>query len=99
FEGRATSFSRSCVAAADAVGRLVLKLSEMSGSRTEEELAAAAVAELMDADRAFAAKAREDGVPAAFSAYAAEDALLVSSEQVSTGRAGVAARYQSWPEG
>lgn len=69
--GRASSFTSACVANTDAGGRMALRLSELAGSRTEEELAAAAVAELLAADRAFAAKARADGVPAAFSAYAA----------------------------
>ncbi len=99
FEGRSTSFSRPCVANTDAAGRLALRLSELAGSRTEEELAAAAVAELLAADRAFAAKAAADGVPAAFSAYAADDALIVTSDSISTGRAGIGARYQNWPEG
>jgi ketosteroid isomerase-like protein len=98
-EGRATSFSRPCVASTDVAGRLALRLSELAGSRTEEELAAAAVAELLAADRAFAAKAAADGVPAAFSAYAAEDALIVTSDSISNGRAGIGARYQNWPEG
>ncbi len=97
--GRATSFSRPCVANTDVTGRLALRLSELAGSRTEEELARAAVSELLDADRAFAAKAAADGVPAAFSAYAAEDALIVTSDSISSGRAGVGSRYQTWPEG
>lgn len=97
--GRATSFARSCIANTDAVGRLALRLSEIAGSRTEEELAGAAVVELLDADRAFAAKAAADGVPAAFSEYAAEDALMVSSGAVTNGRAGVAQRFQSWAQG
>jgi ketosteroid isomerase-like protein len=97
--GRATSFSRPCVGNTDAAGRLTLRLSELVGSRTEEELARAAVTELLDADRAFAAKAAADGVPAAFSEYAAEDALIVTSDSISTGRAGVGARFQSWAEG
>ncbi|MGD9967642.1 MAG: DUF4440 domain-containing protein [Hyphomonadaceae bacterium] len=99
FEGRATSFSRPCVANTDAAGRLALRLSDLAGSRTEEELAAAAVAELMAVDRAFAAKAQADGVPAAFNEYAAADALIVTSSEVINGRAGVAASYQNWPEG
>lgn len=96
--GRATSFARNCVAATDAAGRLALRLSELAGSRSEEELARAAVAELLDADRAFNAKAQADGVAAAFSAYAAEDALMLTSSETATGRAGVAARFQNWPE-
>ncbi len=98
-EGRATSLSRACLVDADAAGRLALRLSEIAGSRSEEELAAAAVAELLDADRAFAAKALADGVPAAFNEYAAADALILTSETIATGRAGIAARYQNWMEG
>lgn len=99
FEGRSTSFSRACATNADAVGRLGLKLSELAGSRTEEELAAAAVAELLEADRAFAVMAQAEGVPAAFNAYAGQDSIMVTTSQVSTGRAGVATRFQNWPEG
>jgi ketosteroid isomerase-like protein len=98
-EGRASSLSRACVANTDAGGRLALRLSELAGSRTEEELAAAAVAELMAADRAFAAKAQDDGVPAAFTEYAAEDALIVTSREIVSGRAGVTASYADWPQG
>src|SRR5690606_8928367 len=55
YEGRALSLARACVANTDIGGRLALRLSELSGSRTEEELAEAAVAELLAIDRAFAA--------------------------------------------
>ena len=98
-EGRAASLSRACVANTDVGGRLALRLSELAGSRTEEELAAAAVAEVMAADRAFAAKAQADGIPAAFVEYAAEDALIVTSREIVSGRAGVTASYADWPEG
>lgn len=96
-EGRATSFLRACVLAGDAVGNLALRLSELGGSRTEEELAAAAVAELLAADRAFNAKAQADGVPAAFTQYADENALIVTSTEILTGRAGITASYADWP--
>lgn len=96
-EGRAASLSRACVANTDAGGRLALRLSELAGSRTEEELAAAAVAEVMAADRAFAAKAQADGVPAAFTEYAAEDALIVTSREIVSGRTGVTSSYADWP--
>ena len=98
-DGRAQAQSRPCVGDTDAVGRLVLRLSDIAGSRTEEELATAAVAELLEADRAFAAKAQADGAPAAFNAYAAEDALMASADAMSYGRAGVAQHFQSWPDG
>lgn len=97
--GRATSFARACVTNADSIGRLALRLSELAGSRTEEELAEAAVAELMAADRAFAAMARADGVPAAFERYAAHDALIVTSGEIISGRAGVVQSYADWPQG
>lgn len=99
FEGRASSVSRACVANSDAVGRLVLRLSELAGSRTEEELASAATAELLAIDRAFNAKAQADGVPAAFAHYAAEDALIVTSTETLQGRAGIVASYADWPQG
>jgi len=98
-EGRSTSVTRACVTQADAAGRLAQRLSDLAGSRTEEELAAAAVAELLAADRAFNAKAQADGVPAAFNHYAAEDGLIVTSSDIYNGRAGIATAYQDWPEG
>lgn len=96
---RATSFVRACVTNTDAVGRLALRLSELAGSRTEEELAEAAVAELIAADRAFAAMAQRDGVPAAFERYAASNALIVTSGEVISGRAAIVQSYADWPQG
>ncbi|MBC7767683.1 MAG: hypothetical protein H7124_02745, partial [Phycisphaerales bacterium] len=98
-EGRASSLSRPCAANSDGGGRLALRLSELAGSRTEEELAAAAVAELMQADRDFAAMARAEGVPAAFAHFAAEDAMIVTGAEIARGRAGIAHIYTGWPEG
>ncbi|HEX8901729.1 nuclear transport factor 2 family protein [Vitreimonas sp.] len=95
--GRSTSLARACVANADAGGRLALRLSELAGSRTEEELAAAAVNEVMEADRAFAAMAQSEGVPAAFAHYAASDALIVTSGEIISGRDGVVQAYANWP--
>lgn len=98
-DGRAQSAERTCVVSTDAVGRLALRLSELAGSRTEEELAAAASAELLDADRAFAAMAAREGVPAAFAHYAAHDALMVSASTVTEGDEAVAAAFADWPSG
>lgn len=98
-EGRATSMTRACVSNGDAAGRLAQRLSDLGGSRTEEELAAAGVAELLAADRAFAAKAAADGIPAAFTEYAASDALMVASDSITSGRAGVTQRFANWPAG
>jgi ketosteroid isomerase-like protein len=97
--GRATSLSRACVSESDAGGRLALLLSELAGSRTEEELAAAAVVELLEADRAFAAMAAAQGAPAAFSHWASSDALMVTSTETFNGRAGVSVRFRQWPAG
>jgi ketosteroid isomerase-like protein len=98
-DGRSTSFTRGCAAATDAAGRLALRLSEIAGSRTQEEFADAAQSELLDADRAFAAKAHADGVPAAFAAYAADDAIMLSRTSIVTGHDAVVSRFSTWPAG
>lgn len=95
----ATSLSRACIADTDPAGRLALRMSEIAGSRDPEELAAAATSELMAADRAFAAKARADGVPAAFAAFAADDAIMLSRTNVTSGHAAVVTRFANWPAG
>lgn len=96
---RAIARTRACVRASEAAGRLALYLSELAGSRTEDELVAAGAAEVMAADRAFAAMAQAEGAPAAFARYAAEDALIVTSGEIIDGRAGVIAAYADWPAG
>jgi ketosteroid isomerase-like protein len=48
---------------------------------------------------AFAAKARADGVPAAFTAYASESALMVSRQSITQGREAVTQRFARWPQG
>jgi ketosteroid isomerase-like protein len=98
-DGRSTSVTRACLANTDAVGRLATRLSELAGSRTEEELHVAAAAELMAVDAAFSAKAAADGVPAAFTEFAAEDAIMFNGDAVITDRAGVTALMAAWPEG
>ena len=50
--GRATTATRACLQN-DALAQLVTRLSDLAGSRDEAELAAAANAELLEADRAF----------------------------------------------
>lgn len=98
-EGQATSLSRACIANTDPGGQLALRLSDLAGSRDEQELAEAAVSELMAADRAFAAKAHADGVPAAFAAYASDDAIMLSRANITTGHAAVVSRFANWPQG
>lgn len=74
--GRSTSVQRPCMGA-DAIGQLARRLSDLAGSRDEAELFEAAREELLEADRAFSAKAQTDGVAAAFREYAARDARLI----------------------
>jgi ketosteroid isomerase-like protein len=98
--GRSTSFVRNCATASDAAGHLALRLSEIAGSRNDEEFRTAAVNELLDADRAFAAKARADGVPAAFAAFAADDATMLSGQHDNVvGHDAIVARFADWPAG
>ncbi len=98
-EGRSTSATRACVTAGDPAGRLATRLSELAGSRDNEELAAAATAELLGADRAFAAMAQAEGVPESFAAYAASEAIMLRSEGAPTaGHDAVVARFADWPE-
>jgi ketosteroid isomerase-like protein len=96
--GRSLSVSRLCVTAADPVGRLATRLSEIGGSRDEMELQTAAVEELLAVDRAFNAKAQADGVPAAFALYAASDAILMGAQPI-VGQQAVVAAYADWPAG
>lgn len=98
-EGRSAGLARNCAAANDSAGRLALRLSELAGSRTEEEFHQAAVNELLEADRAFAAKARADGVPAAFAAYASDNAIMLSRQTVTQGHDAIVARFATWPAG
>lgn len=99
-DNRSASASRACVVATDPIGRLALRLSELAGSQTEADLAAAAVEEVLAVDRAFAAMAATEGVPEAFEHFAANDAIMLRSEGAPTeGRAAVAARFAQWPEG
>jgi ketosteroid isomerase-like protein len=99
-EGRANSFTRNCLSNADPVGRLATRLSVLAGSRDHEQLDAAAIEEVLATDRAFAALAASDGVPAAFAHYAAHDALMVrGSSENTVGHDAVVARFANWPEG
>jgi ketosteroid isomerase-like protein len=98
-EGRSTSITRNCAVASDSASRLALRLSEMAGSRTEEEFHTAALNELLEADRAFAAKAHADGVPAAFAAYADDGAIMLSSHAITQGHDAIVSRFANWPAG
>ena len=98
-EGRQVAFTRACVGN-DQIGALARALSDLAGSRTEEELQAAAREELLAVDRAFAAMAQAQGVPAAFAHYAAEDAhQFAPGRDPARGREAVAAFWSGWPAG
>ncbi len=73
--GRSTSVTRACMGT-DAVGALARRLSDLGGSRTEEELYAAAREEVLAADRAFNAAAQAHGLQAAFHDFAADDGVV-----------------------
>lgn len=58
------------------------------------------VEDMMAADRLFAAMAVEEGVPAAFAAYAAEDVqMFPDGGQPYAGRDQLVQRFSGWPEG
>jgi len=60
---------------------------------------AGAVEDMLETDRAFAAMAQEEGVPAAFAAYAAEDVrMLPNGAQPYMGRELMIADFADWPE-
>ncbi len=88
--------TRACIGA-DAASALALRLSELAGSRDERELQESAVAELLAQDAAFAAAAQENGVPAAFQAFARDDAMLFfPGREPFEGPAGIDARFADW---
>jgi ketosteroid isomerase-like protein len=97
-QGQASPYTttRSCIGT-DAASALSLRLSELAGSRDERELQESAVAELLAQDRAFAAAAEADGVPAAFQAFARDDALFFyPGREPFEGAAGIDQRFADW---
>ena len=100
-QGQATPFTavRACLAD-DAVSALARRLSDLAGSQDEAALNASAIAELLAQDRAFSAAAQEDGVEAAFLAFAREDALFFyPGREPYEGPEGISSRFSRWPEG
>jgi hypothetical protein len=73
---RNITVERRC-AMTGAVGAFIRALSDAAGSRDEEELYAAGVAELLEADRTMARAASAVGLPAAMAEYAGEGALAI----------------------
>lgn len=97
--GRSTTATRACVSGDDAVGRLARRLSDLAGSRNEEELHAAAIAEVMAVDRAFAGMAAAQGISAAFAEYAAPDAIHVGGGAPLVGHEALSGAYRNLPAG
>ena len=96
---RSISASRACIDSADPVARLAKRVSDLAGSRNEDELLDAATAELLAADVAFNAKAQAQGVAAAVAEYAAEDAIAFNGATPVEGHDAVAALFHDWPAG
>jgi ketosteroid isomerase-like protein len=91
--------TRSCVGT-DPVSELALRLSGLAGSQDEASLDASAIAELLAQDRAFAQAARDQGIQAAFQAFAREDAIvLAAGRQPLEGTAGISSRFSGLPAG
>ena len=94
--GRSVTFERRC-AMTGAAGALIRALSDAAGSRDEEELYQAGVGEILAVDAAFSRAARENGVAAAMSTFAADDGrVFLSRTPVISGRDGIAAQYAGW---
>ncbi len=96
---RTLAATRVCVNPGEPVGRLASRLSDLAGSRNEEELHTAADAELLAVDAAFFRKAQADGVQAAFREYAAEDAIMFNGDAPVQGTDAVAGLFADWPAG
>lgn len=93
---RALSFEKRCEMEG-ATGALATALSNLAGSRDEEELYQAGLQEVLSADRAFAAAAQNEGVSAAFATFAGEDArVFLARLPVVRGREAVMSQYAGW---
>lgn len=73
---------------------LSLLLFSCKGSGPQDH-AAAAIAAIAAAEKAFADKAIAEGVPAAFLAFAAEDAVLLRGERLIEGKAAIAEYFNN----
>lgn len=96
---RSVSATRVCVDPLEPIGHLANRLSDLAGSRDDEELHTAAVVELMAADAAFNTMAQAHGVWAAFAEYASENAIAFNGATPVQGHDAVAALYHDWPPG
>ena len=90
---RTAVFERRC-AMDGASGALIRALVDLAGNKDEGELYEAGVAEILDADRAFAQAARENGVVGAMTAWAADGGrAFPQGAPALEGREGIAAGY------
>jgi ketosteroid isomerase-like protein len=97
--GAQAAFERRCVTEGPAAAAIAA-ISTAAGSQTEEELRAAGIEELMNADRAFNALAQSRGAPAAFVEFAHDDVVLFRQGfPPYRGKDGVRARFAGWPAG
>lgn len=93
---RRQGFERRCDTSGPA-GSLLRKLSDLAGSRDEEELYQSGVQEILNADRALAKSARNEGVSAALVTSSADDAkVFLSRLPPLMGRSSIAQQYAQW---
>lgn len=96
---RATSIGRDCIGN-DPASQLATALSTLAGSRDEQELYEAAIAELMAVDRAFNAMVQEDGAAEAFAHFAGDGALqFANGQEPAAGREAIAAYWARASQG
>lgn len=94
-----STYERRCVTDGPAAAAIA-DLSAAAGSETEQALVETGVAELLEADRAFNRMAQERGVPAAFVAFAHEEAMFFyPGREPYRGKDGVRERFARWPAG
>jgi ketosteroid isomerase-like protein len=94
-----TAYERRC-SSEGAVALAARVLSRAAGSEDEESLHAAGVKELMDADRAFAARVQEVGISTGFVEFAHEDVVIFApGREPYRGKSGVRERFARLPAG
>jgi ketosteroid isomerase-like protein len=93
---RSQGFERRCDISGPA-GALLRKLSDLAGSRDEEELYQSGVQEILAADRNLAKSARNEGVSSAVTTNSAGDTKIFLSRQPPiVGRSAIAQQYAQW---
>ena len=96
---RTSVFERRC-ALDGASGALIRALIDAVGNKDEEALYQAGLAEILDADRAFAQTALGQGLPNAMATFAAEEGrVFPPGAPAAEGREGIVAHFQGWTEG